>query len=97
LHDLVVPRNQLLEHGRERIVKLRLLSGLLALRAGVPEKVIMAIGGWKTRTVFDRYSIIRQDDIRSAMQKFQPSDKPEINLSDNPVTIERTASAAPVN
>jgi hypothetical protein len=33
------------------------------LRASVPEKVIMQIGGWKTRAVFDRYSIIRQDDI----------------------------------
>ena len=67
------------------------------LRAGVPEKVIMAIGGWKTRTVFDRYSIIRQDDIRSAMEKFQQSEKPEISFSDNPVTMEHSASAVPVN
>ncbi len=67
------------------------------LRAGVPEKVIMAIGGWKTRTVFDRYSIIRQDDIALAMQKFQQSDKPEIVFSDNPVTIDAPVPAGPVN
>jgi integrase len=67
------------------------------LRAGVPEKVIMAIGGWKTRTVFDRYSIIRQDDISLAMQKFQRADAPEISFSDNPVTIEAPATGAPVN
>jgi integrase len=67
------------------------------LRAGVPEKVIMAIGGWKTRAVFDRYSIIRQDDIAMAMEKFQQSEKPEGSFSDNPVTMDRPASAAPVN
>jgi integrase len=67
------------------------------LRAGVPEKVIMAIGGWKTRTVFDRYSIIRQDDIALAMKKFQRADAPEINFSDNPVTIDVPATGAPVN
>ena len=65
--------------------------------AGVPEKVIMAIGGWKTRTVFARYSIIRQDDIRSAMEKFQRSDKPEIVFGDNPATIDGPATGAPVN
>jgi hypothetical protein len=54
------------------------------LRAGVPERVIISIGGWKTRTAFDRYSIIRQDDIVSAMQKVQRADKLEINFSDNP-------------
>jgi integrase len=67
------------------------------LRASVPEKVIMQIGGWKTRAVFDRYSIIRQDDIALAMQKFQRADAPEITFSDNPVTIETPATGAPVN
>lgn len=72
------------------------------LRAGVPEKVIMAVGGWKTRSVFDRYSIIRQDDIALAMEKFQRADKlqnsaAEINFNDNPVTIDVPASVGPVN
>jgi integrase len=35
--------------------------------AGVPEGVIMKIGGWKTRSVFERYSIIVQSDIQDAM------------------------------
>jgi hypothetical protein len=67
------------------------------LRASVPEKVIMQIGGWKTRAVFDRYSIIRQDDIALPMQKFQRADAPGTNFSDNPVTIETPARGAPVN
>lgn len=36
-------------------------------RAGVAEGVIMKIGGWKTRSVFERYAIVSQGDIRDAM------------------------------
>jgi hypothetical protein len=54
-------------------------------------------GDAKTRTVFDRYSILRQDDIALAMQKFQRAHAPEINFSDNPVTIGNPAAVAPVN
>ncbi|MGA2459228.1 MAG: hypothetical protein ABSF85_16795 [Terriglobales bacterium] len=39
--------------------------------AGVPEGVIMKIGGWKTRSVFDRYSIIVQSDIPDAVEKLE--------------------------
>ena len=38
-------------------------------RAGVAEGVIMKIGGWKTRSVFERYAIVSQSDIRDAMTK----------------------------
>jgi integrase len=40
-------------------------------RAGVAEGVIMKIGGWKTRCVFERYAIVSQSDIRDAMAKLQ--------------------------
>ncbi len=40
-------------------------------RAGVAEGVIMKIGGWKTRSVFERYAIVSQSDIRDAMAKLE--------------------------
>ena len=47
-------------------------------RAGVAEGMIMKIGGCKTRSVFERYAIVSQTDIRDAMTKLeagQHSDK----------------------
>ena len=34
-------------------------------RAGVSEGVIQKIGGWKTRSVFERYAIVTQADMYS--------------------------------
>ena len=39
------------------------------------EGLIMRIGGWKTRSVFERYNIITQSDIKDAMTKLQVSEK----------------------
>jgi hypothetical protein len=47
-------------------------SGARALvNAGVPEKVAMAIGGWKTRSVFDRCSIVSPKDVAEAGGKLE--------------------------
>jgi hypothetical protein len=40
-------------------------------RAGVAEGVIVKIGGWKTRSVFERYAIVSQGDIRDAMTSLE--------------------------
>ena len=44
-------------------------------RAGVPETVIMKIGGWRTRSVFERYAIVSRNDIADAMLRLQQSEK----------------------
>jgi integrase len=43
-------------------------------RAGIAEGVIQKIGGWRTRSVFERYAIVDQRDIQDAMLKLQASE-----------------------
>jgi integrase len=44
-------------------------------RSGVDCDIIMRIGGWKTDSVFKRYNIIDEADLRDAVVKLETSQK----------------------
>jgi integrase len=50
---------------------LRRSSARNLLSAGVPETTIMKIGGWKTRSVFDRYAVSSTADLTAAMTAWE--------------------------
>jgi hypothetical protein len=57
-------------------------------RAGIPETVVMKIGGWRTRGVFEHYAIVSRSDIADAVKKLQQTEKAtQVQQSHETVTM----------
>ena len=48
-------------------------------RAGVPESVIMSLGGWKTASMFRRYAIVSAADQKDAMLMLEKARSRELS------------------
>ncbi|MBN1547536.1 MAG: tyrosine-type recombinase/integrase [Syntrophaceae bacterium] len=66
------------------------------VRAGIPERVTMAVSGHKTRCVFDRYNIVSQEDLKEAARKrheFSEKQSGQLQNSYNrPIPIKKAAA-----
>jgi len=52
-----------------------------ARRRGVPESVVMRLSGHRTRSVFDRYNVVSEDDLREAVRVIERGGRAELGKS----------------
>jgi len=48
---------------------LRRSAARIAIRSGVPEQVVMELGGWRTRSVLARYNVTSERDLADALER----------------------------
>ncbi|MCP4599102.1 MAG: site-specific integrase [Proteobacteria bacterium] len=61
-----------------------------ARRRGVPESVIMKMTGHRTRNVFERYNVVSDDDLRTAVELIEKGREREMNEAKEKAVSENT-------